>query len=89
MIVQRTELCTVLAGVIHVGDGIKFRRTRGKGGHVTARGISADGGFLYCTDSRGMARVARIGEVYWVGDPPKPQAQREVVLPRRPRRRRR
>jgi hypothetical protein len=87
---EGSELCTVTAGVIRVGTGVKFKRARGAGGHVTARGISSDGRFLYCTDARTMARVVRLNEVYWVGAPPSPQKQRDLVTsPRGVLRRRR
>lgn len=84
---QVTELLTVTAGVIYVGSGVRFTRPNGKGGHITARGINAERGWIYGHDCRGAARVARFNEIYWVGDPPAPQKQRDIT-PRRRRGRR-
>lgn len=81
-------LCVVTAGPIRVGSGIKFSRARGRGGWVTARSIDAQRRWLNCVDNRGILRAVRLSEIYWVGNPPKPQEIRDLITPKRRRGRR-
>ncbi len=80
-----TDLCRTPAGLVRAGDGIRFTRASGRGGHVTVRGVDQHGRWLYCTDSRGGSRVVRLEDVTRVCDPPLPQPQRDFIPKRRRR----